>query len=134
MIIPDWLKTYGDKSFRGECAKEDAELSTFFNILRRDYPELAQRGWHTETEGKKNHAQVTASKMKGELAGVSDIVIIGRVPFICELKRLDHTKSVWQKGQLPFLESCHNAGAFVCLALGYKAAIEALEDWIAQTN
>lgn len=125
----DWLTVYGDTSFRGDCPKEDAELVTFFNILRRDYPNLAERAFHVENEGKKSFAQVTQSKIKGQLSGVSDIIIIDKVPFVCEMKRRDHTKSTWQKGQLPFLESCHNAGAFVCVALGYDAAMEALREW-----
>lgn len=129
MNFPDWLVVYGNTSYRGECPREDAELGTFFNQLRKDFPDLAGRAFHTENEGKKTHAQVTASKIKGELAGVSDIIIIDKVPFVCEMKRRDHTKSAWQKGQLPFLESCHNTGAFVCVALSWEHAMEAVHDW-----
>lgn len=125
----DWLTVYGNKAYRGDCPKEDAELVTFFNILRRDYPDLSERAFHVENEGKKNFAQVTQSKIKGQLSGVSDIIIIDTPSFVCEMKRRDHTKSTWQSGQLPFLESCHKAGAFVCVALGYDAAMEAVHDW-----
>jgi len=48
------------------------------------------------------------------------------------MKRQDHTKSKWQPGQLEYLEAAHYAGAFVCVALGWEAAMEAVEDWLEQ--
>ena len=122
MRFPDWLPVYGDVSFRGKCAVEDVELSTFFNQLRKNYPDLAKRGFHVENEGKKNHDN---SRMKGQLAGVSDIVIMPG--FCCEMKRRDHTISTWQKGQLDFLKACQDEGAYACVALGWEAAMEAVE-------
>ena len=47
MLFPDWLPVYGDVSYRGDCPKEDVELSTFFNQLRKIYPDIAKRAWHT---------------------------------------------------------------------------------------
>ena len=123
MRFPNWLDVYGDKSFRGDCPREDVELATFWNQL---CPELRKRAWHTENEGKRNHEK---SRMKGQLKGVSDIVVIGAPPLIIEMKRQDHTKSRWQDGQLEFLKACHEAGAMVCIALGYKSALEAVEEW-----
>ena len=61
--------------------------------------------------------------------GASDVIIPGCPAFVCELKRQDHTKSKWQKGQLDYLENCQKNGAFVCVAFGYKAALEAIEEW-----
>lgn len=121
MIFPYWLPVYGDVSYRGDCPKEDVELSTFFNQLRKTYPDIAKRAWHTENEGVKNHDK---SRMKGQLVGVSDIVIMPG--FCCEMKRLDHTKSTWQKGQVDFLKACQEAGTYVCVALGWEAAMEAV--------
>ena len=132
MNFPDWLTVYGNRNFRGECPKEDAELSTFFNQLRNHHADLAARAWHTENEGKKTAMQVSASKIKGELAGVADIIIMPG--FVCEMKRRDHTQSSWQKGQIPFLEACHNAGCFVCVALGWEHAMEAVHDWAFGTD
>ena len=130
MKFPDWMPVYGNRNFRGDCPKEDAELATFFNQLRKTYPEVARRAWHTENEGKKHFAQAASSKLKGELSGVSDIVIAGTPTFICEMKRRDHTKSSWQAGQIPFLSSCHEAGCFVCVALSWEGAMEAVFDYL----
>jgi hypothetical protein len=46
------------------------------------------------------------------------------------MKRQDHTKSKWQDGQLDFLQTSQELGAFVCVALGYEAALQALNDWL----
>jgi hypothetical protein len=62
--------------------------------------------------------------------GASDIIIPGCPAFVCELKRRDHTKSKWQDGQLEYLETAQKAGAFVCVALGADAAMEAFEEWL----
>lgn len=62
--------------------------------------------------------------------GASDIVIPGGQTFICEMKRQDHTLCKWEQKQIAYLEQCENQGAFVCVALGYKAALEALEQWM----
>ena len=40
--------------------------------------------------------------------------------------RKNHTKSVWQEGQVEYLVASHKLGAFSCVALGHKAAIEAV--------
>lgn len=70
-------------------------------------------------------------KAKGAIrSGASDIIIVGNPTFVCELKRQDHTKSRWQDGQLEFLEYSLKNGAFVCIALGYESALEAVKDWI----
>ncbi len=134
MKIPPHIKTYGDMDFRGECALEDAELITFFNQLRMRYPVLAQVAIHPDNEGLvfgtgfNNH---TRQKAKGAIRnGAADIIIVGCPSFVCELKRKDHTKSRWQDGQLEFLEASQKRGAFVCVALGYEAALQAVDYWV----
>jgi hypothetical protein len=62
--------------------------------------------------------------------GASDIIVPGCPAFVCEMKRQDHTKSRWQDGQIEYLLQAQENGAFVCVALGYVAAIEALKDWL----
>lgn len=57
-------------------------------------------------------------------------IIVGNPTFVCELKRQDHTKSKWQDGQLEFLEASQKRGAFVCVAFGYLAALNAVKDYI----
>ena len=134
MKIPDWLQTYGDTSYRGDCPKEDAELITFFNELNRLHPQLATIAIHPDNEGLvlgSGHHHHIKQKAKGAIKkGAADIVICGNPTFVCEMKRQDHTKSRWQDGQLEFLEYSLKNGAFVCIALGYESALEAVKDWI----
>lgn len=122
---PD-LKVYGDQSFRGSCPTEAAEQITFFNSLPDDIKPLAL---HVRNEGKRTHAQAMRHKAEGMLAGAPDIIVLGSPPLLIELKRKDHTKSRWQTNQVKTLLAAQSAGCTVCVALGYEAALEALNDW-----
>lgn len=126
MKFPKWLKVYGDQSYRGKCPTETAEQVTFFNEVRKDI----SIALHVRNEGKRTRTQAMQHKAEGMLAGAADIIIPGSPTFVCELKRRDHTKSHWQPNQIDFLGECERYGAFVCVALGYEAALEAVEDWI----
>lgn len=127
------LRVYGDVNFRGDCPKEDAELRTFFSDIRSLHPKkeiLSKVLFHVENEGKRTDGR--KSKAKGGLVkGVSDICGIGSPMLIIEMKRQDHTKSVYQSGQEDFLKISHNAGCFVCVALGHKGAWQAIDEWLA---
>lgn len=129
MKFPTWLKVYGDLKYRGHTPAEREEQITVFNNLRRDYPELAKIAMHVRNEGKKTPQAVMREKAEGMASGAADIVIPARQTFVCELKKQNHTKSRWQPLQLEYLEACHNAGAFVCVALGHAAALEAIAEW-----
>lgn len=135
MKIPDWLPCYGDRSFRGPCPQEGAEQVTFFQRLRRGYPKsYGMLALHPKNEGKRRGGQfqqLARDKAMGLSPGASDIVIPGAPAFVVEMKRRDHTKSRWQPGQLEYLEAAQEAGAFVCVALGADAAMEAFHDWLA---
>ena len=131
MIFPSWLPVFGDQKYRNKkCPVESAEQITFFNALRRDYPELAIIAIHPRNEGKRTAQQTQRQKAEGMTAGASDIIIPTLRPFICELKRQDHTLCHWEPEQLKYMATAQTMGAFVCVALGYKAALEALEVWI----
>jgi len=133
MKFPEWLPVYGDTEYRNKkCPVESAEQITFFNTLRRDYPELGRIAIHPRNEGKRTANQAQRQKAEGLTPGASDIIIPVHYPFICELKRQDHTLCGWEPGQIEYLETAHKQGAFVCVALGYKAAMEALTVWIGQ--
>lgn len=130
MIFPSFLRVYGDVSFRGECPVEDLELSTFFNEIVYSHPnDYHKIIFHVKNEGKKTIAQAQKDKVKGQKKGVSDIIAVGCPALCIEMKRMDHTQSSWEHGQQEFLEEAHKRGAFVCVALGYEAAIEAFNDW-----
>lgn len=124
------IKTYGDPKFRGNCPLESAEQITFFNVLRRKYPDLGVIATHIRNEGNRHHAQTAKQKAEGMVKGAADVTIPASPAFVCEMKRKDHTKSRWQKGQQEYLLTSQEYGAFVCVALGYEAALEALEEWI----
>ena len=125
---------FGDISFRGKCPREEIEQVTFFGQLRREYPDtLALIAMHSRNEGLKKAGQlrsVAQHKAEGMTPGFADIVIAGRQTFLCELKRRDHTQSVWQDGQIEHLTAAHDAGAFSCVALGWEAAWQAMEIWL----
>jgi hypothetical protein len=129
--LPEGCRLYGDASYRGDCPPESNEQVTFFAWLRRAHPKLAEVAIHPRNEGKRHYAQTQRHKSEGLNPGASDIIIPASASFVCELKRRDHTKSRWQPGQEPYLEASNALGAFTCLALGWEAAADAVEDWLA---
>jgi hypothetical protein len=126
MKFPEWLKVYGDIKYRGKCPTENAEQVTFFNSLSDDIRRIAI---HPRNEGKRTLQQAQRHKAEGMTPGAADIIILGSPSFVCELKRQDHTKSVWQPDQQQHLIIAQDNGAFVCVALGWVAAREAFEEW-----
>src|SRR5690625_1127300 len=135
MIFPKWLDVFGCQDYRGQCPPELAEQITFFQWLRLQHPALHRIAVHPRNEGKRTYQQARRQRLEGALTkGASDIIIPGRPAFVCEMKRQDHTKSRWEDGQLEYLEAAQRAGAFVCVALGADAAIEALKCYIIQTT
>ena len=130
MKFPNNIPVYGDKSFRGKCPSEDREQVTFFNKLRREYPELGAIAIHIKNEGKRKHNQAARDKMEGMVTGASDIIIPGKSTFVCEMKRQDHTKSNISQEQINYLHAAQEQGAFACIALGYEGAFLGLEKWL----
>lgn len=129
MKFPQWLKVYGDVGFRGDCPSETLEAITFFAHIRKQHPQTyGLIATHIRNEGKRNWQQVARQKAEGMTKGAPDIIIPMARTFVCELKRQDHTKSKWQEGQLEYLKTAHDTGAFVCVALGYDAAYKAFLD------
>ena len=126
---------FGDPDYRGPCPKEDVEQVSFFSRLRREYPDTwGALALHPRNEGLRHGGQlgsVARHKAEGMTKGAADIIIPRRVSFVCELKRRDRTKSVWQDGQAEYLTAAHKAGAFSCVALGCDAAWQAFEYWLA---
>lgn len=132
MKFPPFLKVFGDTAYRGDCPQETAEQVTFFSRLRREYPALGRIAHHPKNEGRRSGRDFNAlamDKAMGLSPGASDIIIPGAPAFVCEMKRRDHTKSSWQPGQVEYLETAQNQGAFCCVALGADAAWEALQAW-----
>jgi len=110
------------------------EQITFFNKLRSTYPDtIGKLALHPRNEQQLRGGQfrgMIKQKAEGMTPGASDVIIPGRVSFVCEIKRQDHTKSKWQPGQIEYLTAAHNAGAFACVALGWEGAWLGLQDWL----
>lgn len=129
------VRVYGDASFRGKCPTESIEQMTFFNALRREYPltwgRLALHPRNEQQLRGGQHKAISRQKAEGMTPGAADIIIPARMAFVCEMKRQDHTLSKWQDGQAEYLIAANGAGAFACVALGWRAAWQAFGEWIA---
>lgn len=136
MLTPPHIRTYGDTTFRGKCPTEEVEQATFFNRLRLQYPHsYGAIALHIRNEGKRTAQQMRKQKAEGGFVkGAADIVIPGAPCLVIEMKRKDPSQSRWQDGQIEYLEAAHAAGAFACVAFGYEAAWEALQEWLAQKS
>lgn len=134
------IPVFGDMAWRGKCPPEHIEQASFFAKVRRGYPlSYGLIAVHPRNEGllvKGQFQAMAKHRIEGLSKGAADIIIPGLSgcgrygAFICELKRQDHTLSKWQEGQQEYLEACHAAGAFACVALGAVAAWQAFEDWV----
>jgi len=130
MKLPHNIKVYGDTTWRGVCPTESVEQKMFFKHLRSQYPKTyGLIAIHPRNEGNRMHAQTTSHRAQGMTTGAADIIIPGNPSFVCEMKRRDHKKSVLQDTQIEYLTACQDAGAFVCVALGYENAWAAFNDW-----
>lgn len=122
---------FGDLSYRGESPKEDEEVQTFINQVRKKYPELIVM--HIKNEGKKTKAQADFDKSMGMIQGASDIIVCGKPTLFIEMKQKNHTKSQWKPNQEAFLHRATKSGCMACVCLGWEAGMEAVEKWKALT-
>ena len=131
MKLPPDIKIYGDINHRDKnCRKEWMEQKEFFGFLAQRKPRWFELAIHPKNEGKRNGKQAQFEAEQGARnTGASDIIIPARIPFVCEVKRIDHTESTLKKDQLRYLRSARDEGAFACIALGSAAAWEALLAW-----
>lgn len=125
--IPESIMIYG-APIKGCKVPESAHMVTFFNQLRINHPEYAAICLHIFNEGKKTPQQVAREKLVGMIPGASDIILPGASTFVCEMKSQSPSAKISQE-QIDFLLSAQSIGAFSCIALGHKAAIEAFNDW-----
>ena len=130
---------YGDSKYRNkQCPRETIEQITFVNTIREQYPDsYGLILIHPENEKKLTNGQfslISKSRAMGMAKGASDIIIVGNPAFVCEIKRADRTQSDISLEQLAFLYSAKEAGAWVCIALGHEAAMNAFNDWLKINN
>jgi hypothetical protein len=130
MKVPAGIRCFGDLTYRGKCNTEDACQKAFFGWLKERRPSLYAIAIHPKNEGIRGFYAIKKERELGSLnKGASDIIIPCRIPFVCELKRKDRTKSSISQEQIDYLKNCELAGAFACVAFGYMSAIEALIEW-----
>lgn len=122
------IKIYGEKQ-KGKQPSESAEMITFFSEFRKRYPHMAKMAIHIRNEGKRTVNQTARHKAEGMVKGASDIIIIGAQAFCCEMKSKSATAKV-SKEQIEWLEQADDNGAFACIAYGFEAALEAVEEWL----
>jgi len=128
MKFPKHIAVYGDKSFRGECPKEVEEQRTAIKEIRERWPDTHGRlVVHPRNEGKRDYRQHTREYLDGLTAGASDIVIPGSPSLVIELKRRDHTLSRLSDKELIYLLAAKDGGSHAVIALGWEAAIEAVD-------
>ena len=128
MKFPKHIPVYGDKSFRGECPKEVEEQRTAIKEIRDRWPDtLGRLVVHPRNEGKRDYRQHTREFLDGLTAGASDIIIPGSPSLVIELKRRDHTLSRLSDKELIYLLAAKDGGSHAVIALGWEAAIEAVD-------
>lgn len=115
-----------DSGYRGPCPLEQIEQITMINYVRDYFPNVI----HPRNEGKRSYSKAAREKAEGLTPGASDIIIPARVPFVCELKREDRTKSRLTKVQKKYLKICSALGCFACVAYGHHQAIKAFTEWM----
>lgn len=124
------IRTY-DSHHRGECRSERCEQIDAISWLAFNYPERFPLIFHSpnETKAKAQHMQMRAKE--GVKAGVPDIIDLGRVVGLFELKRLDRTKSTASKDQKAFLQAAADAGHFAAICYGFECFKLAYADYLA---
>lgn len=122
------IRYYGEK-LPGKQPTESAEMKTFFNIIRRDYPEIGAVAVHIRNEGQRNIRQTQSQKAEGMVKGAADIMIPGAPAFVCEMKSQGKGARVSPE-QTAYLEAAAGLGAFCCVAYGHGAALDALREWM----
>lgn len=128
MKIPDSISVYGCK-VPGCKISESHHLITFFNILRKDYPDFAAIALHIRNEGNRTYYQTAKHKMEGMVTGACDIILPGNPSFCCELKSQASSSRI-SKEQINYLVAAKKNGSFVCIAYGWEAAIQAFQSWL----
>jgi len=134
MLFPEGIMVWGNTRFRGKCPLEEIEMVSWFNRIRREYPDTyGAVATHIRNEQLKQRGQFsTAMKHSAEglVTGASDIILpAGPKPLIIEMKRCDHTKSALSDEQVKYLRAATALGSYAVVCLGAAAAWEAFEWW-----
>jgi hypothetical protein len=133
MKLPSHIPLYGNSAFRGKCPKEAVEQASAINRIRQLYPDtFGALVFHPRNEQQLTggqHSAMIRHKAEGLTAGVPDLIVPGAPSCVIEIKRCDHTLSKISDEQIDYLTKAQEMGAFVAIALGAVAAIEAFDVW-----
>lgn len=119
-----------DSNYRGDCRTERCEQIDSISWLAFNYPERFPLIFHcpNETKAKAQYMQMRAKE--GVKAGPPDIIDLGVVVGLFEMKRLDRTKSKVSKEQKTFLQAGADAGHFVAICYGFSEFKLAYADYL----
>jgi len=120
-----------DSGYRGDCRSERCEQIDAIGWLKHNYPDRWPLIFHCpgETKASPQHMQMRAKE--GVRAGVPDIIDLGGVVGLFELKRLDSKKSKVSPEQKLFLTNGAKAGHFSAIVYGFEQFRLAYADYLA---
>lgn len=123
------IRTY-DSGYRGDCRVEKLEQIDCISWLKYNYPDRWRLIFHCpgETQAKAQHMQMRAKE--GVKAGPPDIIDLGGIVGLFEMKRLDRTKSKVSREQREFLENGVSAGHFAAICYGFSEFKLAYADYL----
>lgn len=119
-----------DPNYRGECRSERCEQIDCISWLKAIHPDRWPLIFHCpgETKASPQHMQMRAKE--GVKPGPPDIIDLGGIVGLFELKRLDRTKSSVSKDQKEFLLNGSNAGHFAAICYGFEQFKLAYADYL----
>jgi len=133
MKLPPNIPLYGNPTFRGKCPREAIEQASAVNRIRQLHPDtFGSLVFHPRNEQQLTggqHSAMIRHKAEGLTAGVPDLFIPGAPSCIIEIKRCNPQLSKISDEQVAYLIKAQEMGAFVAVALGAIAAIEAFDIW-----
>lgn len=119
-----------DPKYRGECRVERLEQIDCISWLKHNHADRWPLIFHCpgETKASPQHMQMRAKE--GVKPGPPDIIDLGGVVGLFELKRLDRTQSKVSKDQREFLLAGANSGAFAAICYGFESFKLAYADYL----
>ncbi len=128
---------YWDEKLNASKVKSPKEYIEQINLVAhssRRWVEVAEMGMHPVNEADIPVRYRVKLNKCGLLKGASDWIILypanGRPYMVLELKRSKKSESAAiSKEQKAFLLNAESVGAFACVAYGYIAALQAIEDY-----
>jgi hypothetical protein len=120
-----------DSGYRGECRTERCEQIDCISWLKHNHADRWPLIFHCpgETKASPQHMQMRAKE--GVKAGPPDIIDLGGIVGLFELKRLDRTKSAVSKEQKDFLRAGAEQGHFAAIVYGFEQFKLAYADYLA---